>query len=137
MLKGEEEKGRWSSIDFRYMTHESDSDEENVVRQHKQQWRSQGIIIMTIYIMIIMVTCTIKVCHWLYDIDNYIIELINSLINQLEKRELPDRRAGRFTKKRRRLSSPHPRYHQREHHLGQPLRLLILARKALHKGKQV
>ena len=41
-LKGEAEKEKWSSIDHRYMTDESESDEEDVVRQHKLQWRSQG-----------------------------------------------------------------------------------------------
>ena len=35
------EEEKWSQIDYRYMTEESDS--EDYVRQHKLEWRSQGI----------------------------------------------------------------------------------------------
>lgn len=37
------EKDRWSKVDFRYMTEESDaSDDSNTVYQHKLVWRSEG-----------------------------------------------------------------------------------------------
>ena len=42
MLRGDAEKEKWTSIDYRYMTEESESDDDSVIRQHKLQWRSQG-----------------------------------------------------------------------------------------------
>ena len=41
-IKGEEEEKKWSTIDLRCMTEESDSGGE-IVRQHHLPWRSQGI----------------------------------------------------------------------------------------------
>lgn len=42
-LKNEEERGKWSTIDYNYMTDESASETEDVIRQHKLIWRSEGI----------------------------------------------------------------------------------------------
>ena len=39
-LKKEKEREKWSQIDYRYMTEESDSDD--VIRQHKLTWRSES-----------------------------------------------------------------------------------------------
>lgn len=41
-LKGEEEISKWASIGPCYMTEESEADEEEI-RQHTPQWRSEGM----------------------------------------------------------------------------------------------
>lgn len=41
-LKGEEELSKWASISACYMTEESEADEEEI-RQHTPQWRSEGM----------------------------------------------------------------------------------------------
>lgn len=42
MLKSKREKERFQGIDYSYMTEESMSENEDTVRQHKLQWRSDG-----------------------------------------------------------------------------------------------
>ncbi len=37
MLKIDAEKQKWSSIDYQYMTDESESDDESTIWQHKLQ----------------------------------------------------------------------------------------------------
>jgi len=40
VLKRDKEQKRWSQIGYRFMTDESDADD--VIRQHKLTWRSEG-----------------------------------------------------------------------------------------------
>ena len=41
-LKYPEEKEKWLTIDYNYMTKQSPSENEDVIRQHKLTWHSQG-----------------------------------------------------------------------------------------------
>ena len=45
----EREKEKWSSIDYRFMTYESDT-EEDVVLQHKLVWRSEGTVLFMFFV---------------------------------------------------------------------------------------
>ena len=42
MLDSKEEKERFREIDYTYMTEESMSESEEIVRQHKLLWRSDS-----------------------------------------------------------------------------------------------
>ena len=44
ILKTEEERRKWSTVDYNYMTDESASETEDVIRQHKLTWCSEGMV---------------------------------------------------------------------------------------------
>ena len=47
-LKKDKEREKWMQIDYRYMTEESDMDEERV-GQHKLPWRSYSNVIYILF----------------------------------------------------------------------------------------